>query len=318
MDLTLRPKTLNEFVGQDKLKANLRIFIKAAQQRREALDHALFHGPHGIGKTSISYIIAQEMGTPIQVTSGPALEKVGDLAAILTNLEENGILFIDELHRINRIIEEILYPAMEEYALDVIVGKGPSAKILRLDLPRFTLIGATTRPSLLSPPLRDRFGFTHQLDFYTIEDIAKIIKRSANILNIDIEDDAAHEIAKRSRFTPRVANRLLKRVRDFVQVKRHKKANRETAQEALEMLEIDNAGLNPLDRKIIKTVIEKFSGGPVGIKTLAVAIGESLDTIEEMYEPYLIQIGFLNRTPRGRTATDSAYKHLGHQRGLYL
>lgn len=317
MDLTLRPKTLNEFVGQDKLKANLHIFIKAAQQRQEALDHALFHGLHGLGKTTISHIIAREMKTPIQVTSGPALEKVGDLAAILTNLEEKGILFIDELHRINRTIEEILYPAMEEYALDLIVGKGPSAKILRLDLPQFTLIGATTRPSLLSPPLRDRFGFTHQLDFYTVDDISKIIKRSAHILNIDIDDSAADEIAKRSRFTPRVANRLLRRVRDFAQVKNYDKITKDLAQKALEMLEIDKAGLNPLDRKIIKTLIEKFSGGPAGIKTLAVAIGENLDTLEEMYEPYLIQIGFLNRTPRGRTATDRAHKHLEYKQGLF-
>lgn len=316
IDLTLRPKTLSEFIGQEKLKDNLRIFIKAAKQRQESLDHALFHGPHGLGKTCISHIIAREMGSGIQVTSGPALERIGDLAAILTNLPEGGVLFIDELHRINKTIEEILYPAMEEYALDLIVGKGPSAKILRLDLPRFTLIGATTRPSLLSPPLRDRFGFTHQLDFYTTEDINKIIQRSADILEIKIQGGASHELAKRSRFTPRVANRLLKRVRDFAQVKGQDTISQDVACHALEMLEIDKMGLNPVDRRILTTLIEKFSGGPVGIKTLAVAIGEDLSTLEEMYEPYLIRLGFLNRTPRGRTAADLAYKHLGHRKGF--
>lgn len=316
MDTTLRPRTLSEFIGQEKLKTSLKIFIQAARQRQEPLDHALFHGGPGLGKSTISHIIANEMGSEIQITSGPALERVGDLAAILTNLPEAGVLFIDELHRINRAIEEILYPAMEEYALDIIVGKGPSAKILRLDLPRFTLIGATTRPSLVSPPLRDRFGLTHQLDFYKVSDIKNIAQRSADILNIRIDDNAAHEIAKRSRFTPRVANRLLKRVRDFAQVKNQDIINHDVASKALEMLEIDNAGLNPVDRKILTTLIEKFSGGPVGIKTLAVAVGEDLDTIQEMYEPYLIQLGFLNRTPRGRIATDLSYKHLEYKKGL--
>ncbi len=316
MDMTLRPRTLSEFVGQEKLKTNLRIFIQAAKQRREPLDHTLFHGSHGLGKTTISHIIAREMGVGIQVTSGPALGKVGDLAAILTSLEQGSILFIDELHRINRTIEEVLYPAMEEYALDLVVGQGPSAKILRLDLPRFTLIGATTRPSLLSSPLRDRFGFTHQLDFYSVEDIKKIVQRSANILNIKIQDQAADEIAKRSRFTPRMANRLLKRVRDFAQVKNQQIISPEVAVQSLEMLEIDQAGLDFIDRRILNTLIGKFSGGPVGIKTLAVATGEDLDTLEEVYEPYLIQLGFLNRTPRGRTATELAYKHLGYKKGL--
>ncbi|MCH7759153.1 Holliday junction branch migration DNA helicase RuvB [Patescibacteria group bacterium] len=316
IDLTLRPKTLVDFIGQEKLKTNLKIFIKAAQGRQEPLDHILFHGSHGLGKTTISHIIAHEMGSEIQVTSGPAIERVGDLAAILTNLEDKGILFIDEIHRLNRSIEEILYPAMEEYALDLVVGKGPGAKILRLDLPHFTLIGATTRPSLLSPPLRDRFGLTHQLDFYQIEDIKKIIQRSANILNIELNDQAAQEIAKCSRFTPRVANRLLKRVRDFAQVKNKKIIDHALAVYALEMLEIDTMGLNSVDRRILTILISKFSGGPVGIKTLAIATGEDLDSLEEIYEPYLIRLGFLNRTLRGRMATDLAYQHLGYKKGM--
>ena len=316
MDLTLRPRTLAEFVGQEKLKANLKIFIQAAQQRKESLEHALFHGGHGLGKTTISYIMAREMGAEIQITSGPALEKVGDLAAILTSLKDGDILFVDECHALKRTIEEILYPAMEEYALDLIVGQGPSAKILRLDLPQFTLVGATTRPSLISPPLRDRFGVIYQLNFYQIPEIKKIVERSARILKIKIDGKASQEIAKRSRFTPRVANRLLKRVRDFAQVQGEKIINQKIAVQALEMLEIDNSGLNQTDRRILSTVIEKFSGGPVGIKTLAIATGVDLDTIEEIYEPYLIQLGFLNRTPRGRTATGLAYKHLGYKRGL--
>ena len=316
MDLTLRPGSLSEFIGQEKLKTNLKIFIQAAIQRKEPLDHALFHGSHGLGKTTVSYIVAKEMGSEIQVTSGPALEKVGDLAAILTSLTNKGILFIDEIHRLNRSIEEVLYPAMEEYALDLIVGKGPGAKILRLDLPQFTLIGATTRPSLISPPLRDRFGHTYQLSFYNTDDIKKIIQRSAKILGIKIHDSAAIEIAKRSRFTPRIANRLLKRVRDFAQVKGENIIDQQIAEKSLNMLEIDKHGLNPVDRRVLRTLIEKFSGGPVGIKTLAVATGEGLDTIEEIYEPYLIQLGFLNRTSKGRVATNFAYEHLGYKNKL--
>lgn len=334
MDLTLRPKTLIDFIGQEKLKTNLKIFIQAAKQRKESLEHALFHGSHGLGKTTLSYIIAREMGTDIQVTSGPALEKVGDLAAILTSLKDGDILFIDEIHRLNKTIEEVLYPAMEEYALDLVVGQGPSAKILRLDLPRFTLIGATTRPSLVSPPLRDRFGAIYQLEFYQNSEIGEIVKRSAKILGIEIHPEAAAEIALRSRFTPRVANRLLKRVRDFAQVYPAKSRmagspgenfsgvnnkdiiTRQEAIEALEMMEIDEKGLNQMDRRILKVLVEKFSGGPVGLKTLAVAVGEDLNAIEEIYEPYLIQSGFLNRTLRGRLVTESAYKHLGYRRGL--
>lgn len=316
MDMNLRPKVLEEFIGQEKLKANLKIFIQAAYQRKEPLDHVLFHGSHGLGKTTLSYIMANETEAEIQVTSGPALEKVGDLAAILTSLKDGSILFIDEIHRLNRSIEEVLYPAMEEYALDLIVGQGPSAKILRLDLPQFTLIGATTRPSLVSPPLRDRFGVVYQLNFYQTSEIKEIVLRSANILKIKMEEKAAQEIAQCSRFTPRVANRLLKRVRDFAQVQGQEKINQKTSQQALEMLEIDNLGLNYTDRRILSCLIEKFSGGPVGIKTLAVATGEDLNTIEEIYEPYLIQSGFLDRTLRGRTATPLAYKHLGFKNTL--
>jgi Holliday junction DNA helicase RuvB len=316
MDLSLRPKSLDEFIGQEKLKANLKIFIQAAKQRQEPLEHILFYGSHGLGKTTLSYIIAKEMGVDIQITSGPALEKVGDLAAIITSLREGSILFIDECHRLNRAIEEVLYPAMEEYALDLVVGQGPSAKILRLDLPHFTLIGATTKPSMISPPLRDRFGAVHQLNFYEVSEIKEIIKRSAKILGIKIQEGAAEEIAKRSRFTPRVANRLLKRVRDFTQVKNQIIISQEEAIKAMEMLEIDNLGLNQVDRRLVATIIEKFAGGPVGAKTLAVATGEDLDSIEEIYEPYLIQLGFLNRTPRGRMATDLAYKHLGFKKGM--
>lgn len=316
MDLTLRPKSLSEFIGQKKIKAGLEIFIKAAKQRQESLDHTLFHGGHGLGKTTLSYIMAKEMGVDIQVTSGPALEKVGDLAAILTSLENNDILFIDEIHRLNRIIEEALYPAMEEFALDLIVGQGPSAKILRLDLPRFTLIGATTKPSFISPPLRDRFGVVYQLDFYQLSEIKEIVERSARILNIKIDEEAALEIAKRSRFTPRIANRLLKRCRDFAQVYNEKIISSKIAIQSLEMLEIDEKGLDPTDRKILETLIKKFFGGPVGLKTLAISLGEDISTLEEIYEPYLIQSGFLNRTMRGRTATDLAYKHLGLRRGI--
>jgi len=315
MDLNLRPKILEEFIGQEKLKANLRIFIHAAQQRRQPLEHALFHGNHGLGKRP-SHISLHVKWTRKFSYFWPALERVGDLAAILTSLKDKSILFIDEIHRLNRSIEEILYPAMEEYALDLIVGQGPSAKILRLDLPHFTLIGATTRPSLISPPLRDRFGAVYQLNFYQPSEIKEIILRSAKILKIKIEEKAAQEIAQCSRFTPRVANRLLKRVRDFAQVKGIEKINQKTSQQALEMLEIDKLGLNHTDRRILSCLIEKFSGGPIGIKTLAVAIGEDLNTIEEIYEPYLIQSGFLDRTLRGRIATPLAYKHLGFKNTL--
>ncbi len=316
MDLTLRPKTLSDFIGQERLKDNLRVFIAAAQQRKESLDHALFHGSHGLGKTTLSYIIAQERGVDIKITSGPALEKVGDLAAILTSLEDKSILFIDEIHRLNRAIEEVLYPAMEEYAIDLVVGQGPSAKILRLNLPRFTLIGATTRPSLVSPPLRDRFGAVYQLNFYEVEEIKQIIIRSAKILGMRISSSAAQEIAQSSRFTPRVANRLLKRVRDYAQVKGKKEIDQEAARQALEMLEIDQSGLNQIDRKILEVLISKFNGGPVGIKTLAVATGEDIASLEEIYEPYLIQLGFLNRTSRGRVATELSYQHLNFKNKL--
>jgi len=316
MDRTLRPKTLAEFIGQEKMKRGLKIFIEAAQQRKEALDHTLFHGGPGLGKTTISHVIAHEMGVNIRVTSGPALEKIGDLAAILTNLEDSDILFIDELHRISKTIEEVLYPAMEEYALDLVLGKGPTAKTLRLDLPHFTLIGATTKPSLLSAPLRDRFGLTYQLSFYETSEIKKIVRRSANILGVNLTEKGALEIAKRARFTPRIANRLLKRVRDFAQVENKSTICEKVVGEALEMLEIDKLGLVQMDRIILKTLVKKFSGGPVGMKTLAISAGLDLATLEEIYEPYLIQIGFLNRTLRGRVATELSYKHLGYKKGL--
>ncbi len=310
VDLTLRPKTLDEFVGQKKLKEGLKIFIQAAKQRGEPLEHILFQGSHGLGKTTLSHIIAHEMGINIQITSGPALERAGDLAAILTSLPEGGVLFIDEIHRLNRHIEEILYPAMEECALDIIVGRGPSAKTLRLDIPRFTLVGATTKPSLISPPLRDRFGMTYRLNFYETLEIEDIIKRSSKILKIDLEPKTVHELAKRSRFTPRIANRLLKRTRDFAQVRGEKIIGASTLFNLLDILGIDDFGLSFIDREILSSLIKKFAGGPVGLKTLAASTGEDLASIEEIYEPYLIRLGFLNRTPRGRIATKLAYKHL--------
>ncbi len=316
MDLSLRPKFLNDFIGQENLKENLKIFIQASKQRNEALDHVLFYGSHGLGKTTLSHIIAHERGVEIKITSGPALEKVGDLAAILTSLGEKGILFIDEIHRLNKNIEETLYPAMEDFAIDLVVGQGPSAKILRLDLPQFTLIGATTKPSLISPPLRDRFGIVHQLNFYQTSEIEQIIRRSAKILKIEIEKEAILEIAKRSRFTPRVANRILKRVRDFAQVKNQKIISQEMARQSLDLLEIDHQGLNQTDRRILKVLIEKFAGGPVGVKTLAVATGEDTASLEDIYEPYLILLGFLNRTARGRTATKLAYQHLNYKTNM--
>jgi len=316
VDRALRPKTLDEFVGQEKLKNSLFISIKAASQRKEALDHILFSGAPGLGKTSLAYIIAHEEGVNIKVTSGPALERIGDLAAILTNLEENDILFIDEIHRLNRLVEEAFYPAMEEFGLDLVLGKGPGAKTLRLNLPHFTLIGATTRPSLLSSPLRDRFGFIYQLNFYHPDEIKEIVKRAAQILDIKIDELAAIEIARRARFTPRIANRLLKRVRDFAQVK-NRKINKQLVVEALEMFDIDKMGLSDLDRKMLKIIIEKFSGGPVGLKTLSAAVNEDIFSLENIYEPYLLRMGFLERTPRGRRATPAAYKYLGYHQGLF-
>jgi len=309
-DSTLRPKRMAEFVGQQKIKNNLKVFIEAAQKRKEPMEHLLLHGPAGIGKTTLANIIASEMGVNIRTTSGPAIEKAGDIAAVLTNLEDDDVLFIDEIHRMNKTIEEVLYPAMEDYALDLIVGKGPTARTLRLNLERFTIIGATTRISMLSSPLRDRFGVTYRLNFYEDEDIGKIVDRSARILDIKIEPEARNEIAKRARRTPRIANRLLKRVRDFAEVKHDGQISHAIAQEALDLLDIDQLGLDTIDRRVLETIINKFSGGPVGLSTLAAAIQEEIATLEEVYEPYLMQLGFLSRTPRGRQATKAAYKHL--------
>ncbi len=311
LDFTLRPKKLDEFIGQNKLKENLKILIQAAKQRKEQIDHLLLYGPPGTGKTTLANIIACETNVNIRITSGPALEKTGDLAAILTNLQDNDILFIDEIHRMNKNIEEVLYPAMEDYALDIILGKGPSAKTVRLDLPKFTLIGATTRIGLLSSPLRDRFGAIYHLDFYEDHELEKIVTRSANILNIKIEKSGSQEIAKRSRKTPRIANRLLKRVRDFSQVKSDGTITMETAKQALALLEIDSLGLDAVDRKILKTIIQKFNGGPVGVKTISQATAEEQDTLEEVVEPFLLQLGFINRTAKGRETTSLAYQHLG-------
>ncbi len=308
---SLRPKKLGEYIGQDKVKDNLSIFMAAAKKRNEPIEHVLLHGCPGLGKTTLAHIIANEMGSNIKITSGPAIEKTGDLAAILTNLANGDILFIDEIHRLNKVIEEILYPAMEDFALDIVIGKGPSARILRLDLPKFTLIGATTRVSLISSPLRDRFGVNFRLDFYKDEDIQKIIERAAQILDIEIDEPASQQIASRSRKTPRIANRLLKRVRDFAQVKGNGKINLVLANDALAKLDIDHLGLDEIDRKILLVIAEKFSGGPVGLNTLAAAIGEEMDTIEDIYEPFLMQLGFLSRTPRGRTVTKLGYEHLG-------
>lgn len=311
LDLTLRPRNLKEFVGQEKIKKNLQVFMKAAQQRKEAIEHTLIYGPPGIGKTTLAHIMANEMGVSIRVTSGPAIERAGDLGAILTNLGDNDILFIDEIHRLPRVVEETLYPAMEEYSLDIVVGKGPAARTLRLDLPHFTIIGTTTRASLLSAPLRDRFGITYRLDTYTDKHIEEILERSAKILGIDVLPGAIEEIAQRSRRIPRIANRILKRVRDFAQVESKEKIDKDTAQDALGRLEIDPLGLDIVDRRILEIVIEKFNGGPVGINTIAAATSEEKETIEEIYEPFLLQMGFIARTARGRVITEQAYKHLG-------
>ncbi|MBR3894730.1 MAG: Holliday junction branch migration DNA helicase RuvB [Clostridia bacterium] len=311
VEISLRPKTLDEYIGQEKAKENLKIYIEAAKKRNDPLDHVLLYGPPGLGKTTLSNIIAAEMGVNIRITSGPAIEKQGDLAAILTNLNEGDVLFIDEIHRLSRSVEEILYPAMEDYALDIIIGKGPAARSIRIDLPRFTLVGATTRAGQMTTPLRDRFGVILKLELYTTEELATIVRRNAGILEMEITDDGAIEIASRSRGTPRIANRLLKRVRDFAQVKGNGVIDSDIANYALNRLEIDRLGLDNVDRRMLETIIKFYDGGPVGLETLAATVGEEAITLEDMYEPYLMQIGFLSRTPRGRCVTRLAYEHLG-------
>lgn len=313
VEKSLRPKRLAEYIGQEKIVGNLKIAIAAAKHRKEPLDHTLFYGPPGLGKTTLSAILANEMGVNIKITSGPAIERAGDLAAILTNLKKDDVLFIDEVHRLNRAVEEVLYPAMEDFALDIIVGKGPSARNLRLKLPRFTVVGATTRLALLTSPLRDRFGSVHRLEFYNVDAMADIVRRSASLLKTPIDDDATMELARRARGTPRIVNRLLRRVRDFALVMADNHVNLDVARAALESLEIDDLGLDENDRRVVRTIIETFDGGPVGLSTLAAATAEEIDAIEDVYEPYLLQLGFIQRTPRGRIATKRAYDHLGIQ-----
>ena len=313
LENSLRPSTLDEYIGQDKVKENMKIYIESAKKRGEPLDHCLFYGPPGLGKTTISNIIANEMHSNIKITSGPAIEKPGDLAALLTNLSEFDVLFIDEIHRLSKSVEEILYPALEDFTLDIVIGKGPSSRSIRLDLPKFTLIGATTKAGSLTTPLRDRFGIIHRLELYSIEDLTTIVRRSSKILNVKIEEEAAKEIARRSRGTPRIANRLLKRVRDYAVVLGNGSVTLEIAKHALNKLEIDEIGLDEIDRKLLETMIVQYSGRPVGIEALAVTIGEEIDTIEDVYEPYLIQIGFMARTLRGRIVLPPAYKHLGYE-----